>query len=127
MSGLDIGAHKTRAVVTDLRGNTLAARRVELDPALAAADRIRVVVETAHACWAEAEVEPDEITEVVCGVTGALRAAEGVNDVRTGPFGSGLSPYPLPGFSEPDLSAVLSAELRKPVAVANDVKLASPG
>ncbi len=125
VSGLDIGAHKTMAVVTDLRGNTLATRRLELDPSMDATDRIRAAVETAHACWAEAQIEPDDITGVACGVTGTLRAAEGIHDVRVGPFGSELSPYSLPGFDQVDLNAVLSTELGKPVAVANDVKLAA--
>ena len=39
VAGLDIGAHKALAVVTDLRGTTLATHRVELDPALEAPDR----------------------------------------------------------------------------------------
>jgi predicted NBD/HSP70 family sugar kinase len=125
VSGLDIGAHKTMAVVTDLRGNTLASRRLELDPSMGATERIRAAVETAHACWVEAQIEPDDITGVACGVTGTLRAAEGIHDVRVGPFGSGLSPYSLPGFDQVDLNAVLSTELGKPVAVANDVKLAA--
>jgi predicted NBD/HSP70 family sugar kinase len=125
VSGLDIGAHKAMAVVTDLRGNTLATHRLELDPALDATGRLRAAVETARACWADARLEPDDITGVACGVTGTLRAAEGVHDVRVGPVGSGLAPYSLPGFTEVDVAGALSDGLGKPVAVANDVKLAA--
>jgi predicted NBD/HSP70 family sugar kinase len=125
VSGLDIGAHKAMAVVTDLRGNTLATHRVELDPDLDAAGRLQAAVDTARGCWAAAQVEPHDITGVACGVTGTLRAAEGVHDVREGPVGSGLAPYSLPGFTEVDVARALSAGLGRPVAVANDVKLAA--
>ncbi len=125
VSGLDIGAHKAMAVVTDLRGRTLATHRVELDPELPASDRVRAAVAAAHNSWAQANLGPADITGVACGVTGALRAAEGVHDVREGPFGSGLAPYSLPGFTEIDVAGELSAGLGKPVAVANDVKLAA--
>ncbi|MFG1815401.1 ROK family protein [Kribbella sp. NPDC049174] len=125
VSGLDIGAHKAMAVVTDLRGRTLATHRVELDPELPAVDRVRAAVEAARDSWAQADLSPADITGIACGVTGALRAAEGVHDVREGPFGSGLAPYSLPGFTEIDVAGELSAGLGKPVAVANDVKLAA--
>jgi predicted NBD/HSP70 family sugar kinase len=125
VGGLDIGAHKAMAVVTDLRGKTLATHRVELDPELPAPDRVRAAVEAAHHSWTEANLGPADITGVACGVTGALRAAEGVHDVREGPFGSGLAPYSLPGFTEIDVAGELSAGLGTPVAVANDVKLAA--
>jgi len=125
VSGLDIGAHKTLAVVTDLRGNTLATSRRELDPELDAAGRLSAAVETARACWVEAQLAPSDITGVACGVTGTLRAAEGVHDVGHGPVGSGLAPYSLPGFTEVDVPGALSEGLGRPVAVANDVKLAA--
>jgi len=125
VSGLDIGAHKAMAVVTDLRGRTLATHRVELDPELPASDRVRAAVAAACNSWAQANLGPADITGVACGVTGALRAAEGVHDVREGPFGSGLAPYSLPGFTEIDVAGELSAGLGKPVAVANDVKVAA--
>jgi predicted NBD/HSP70 family sugar kinase len=125
VSGLDIGAHKAMAVVTDLRGRTLATHRVELDPDLPASDRVRAAVDAARHSWAQANLGPADITGIACGVTGALRAAEGVHDVREGPVGSGLAPYSLPGFTEIDVAGELSAGLGKPVAVANDVKLAA--
>nr|WP_275402417.1 ROK family protein [Streptomyces sp. SID13031] len=125
VSGFDIGAHKAMAVVTDLRGNTLASRRVELDPDLPARDRLQAAIDTTRACWADAALDPAQITGVACGITGALRAAEGVSDVRVGPFGANLAPYSLPGFTEVDVAQVLSDGLGQPVAVANDVKLAA--
>lgn len=125
VSGLDIGAHKAMAVVTDLRGRTLATHRVELDPELPASDRVQAAVEAARISWSQANLGPADITGIACGVTGALRAAEEVHDVREGPFGSGLAPYSLPGFTEIDVAGELSAGLGKPVAVANDVKLAA--
>ncbi|GAA3588760.1 ROK family protein [Kribbella ginsengisoli] len=125
VSGIDIGAHKAMAVVTDLRGNTLASRRVELDPNLPATERLQAAIDTTKACWADAELEPTAITGIGCGITGTLRAAEGVSDVRVGPVGSGLAPYSLPGFTEVDVAKALSDGLGKPVAVANDVKLAA--
>ncbi|MFI5733584.1 ROK family protein [Kribbella sp. NPDC051587] len=125
VSGIDIGAHKAMAVVTDLRGNTLATQRVELDPTLDAAGRLAAAIEITRATWREAGLGPAEITNAACGVTGALRAGEGVQDVRRGPIGSGLAVYSLPGFTEVDVAAELSAGLGVPVAVANDVKLAA--
>ncbi|MEV6283791.1 ROK family protein [Kribbella sp. NPDC051770] len=125
VSGLDIGAHKVMAVVTDLRGTALASHRIELDPALPAAERLQAAVCAARQCWSTAGLEPGDISAIACGVTGTLHAAEGVHDVREGPVGAGLAPYSLPGFTEVDVAAELSAELGKPVAVANDVKLAA--
>lgn len=125
VSGLDIGAHKAMAVVTDLRGRTLATHRVELDPDLPASERVTAAVRATQTAWTQAQLTPADITGVACGVTGALRAAEGVHDVREGPFGSGLAPYSLPGFTEIDVAGELSDRLGKPVAVANDVKLAA--
>ncbi|WBQ04317.1 ROK family protein [Kribbella sp. CA-293567] len=125
VSGIDIGAHKSMSVVTDLRGNTLASRRVELDPGLPARDRLQAAIDTTLACWADAGLDPTAITGVACGITGALRAAEGVSDVRVGPFGASLAPYSLPGFTEVAVPGILSDGLGRPVAVANDVKLAA--
>ncbi|WP_328988447.1 ROK family protein [Kribbella sp. NBC_01245] len=125
VSGIDIGAHKTMAVVTDLRGNTLATHRQELDPELDAPARLREAVATTRACWAQAEIPPEAISGIACGVTGTLRAPEGVHDVAAGPVGSGLAPYSLPGFTTTDVPGVLSEALGRPVAVANDVKLAA--
>jgi predicted NBD/HSP70 family sugar kinase len=125
VAGLDIGAHKALAVVTDLRGNLLATERVELDPDLEAGARIRAAIEVVRSSWARAKVGASDISGIACGVTGALRAAEGVHDVREGPVGSALAPYSLPGFTEIDVAGELSAGLGKPVAVANDVKLAA--
>lgn len=125
VAGLDIGAHKALAVVTDLRGNTLAVRRVELSPDLGGHERLRAAMDVARKSWADAHLGPDDITGVACGVTGLLRASEGVHDVREGPFGSGLAPYSLPGFTEVDVAGALSAGLGRPVTVENDVKLAA--
>ncbi|MFI7610371.1 ROK family protein [Nonomuraea terrae] len=125
VSGIDIGAHKTLAVVTDLRGNPLASHRRELDPDLDAPQRLQAAVETARECWRDAGLDPSEITGAACGVTGTLRAPEGVLDVAAGQAGSGLTPYSLPGFTEVDVAATLSEGLGLPVAVANDVKLAA--
>ncbi|WP_405059529.1 ROK family protein [Kribbella sp. NBC_01505] len=125
VSGIDIGAHKAMAVVTDLRGTALATQRVELDPSLDAPARLRAAVEVTRAAWHEAGLGASEITNAACGVTGALRAGEAARDVRDGPIGSGLAVYSLPGFTDVDVAAELSAGLGVPVAVANDVKLAA--
>jgi predicted NBD/HSP70 family sugar kinase len=125
VTGLDIGAHKAMAVVTDLRGRTLAQRRVALDPGLDAVSRLRAAADIAHACWAEVGLTAGEITAVGCGVTGAVRTDHRVRDVSSGPTGSGLATYSLPGFTEVDVAATLSAAVGRPVIVANDVKLAA--
>lgn len=125
VSGIDIGAHKTMTVVTDLRGTTLATRRLELDPDQDATGRLKAAVNTTRECWAEAGVTTAGIDAVACGVTGAVRAADGVRDVTAGPAGSGLAPYALPGFTEVDVTAALSHGLGRPVTVENDVKLAA--
>jgi predicted NBD/HSP70 family sugar kinase len=125
VSGMDIGAHKTLAVVTDLRGEPLAMRRRELDPDQDAPSRLRDAADTALACWADAGLRPADITAVACGVTGALRAEHGARDVSTGPAGAGLATYSLPGFIHVDVAATLSAGTGRPVIVANDVKLAA--
>ncbi|ONI84837.1 hypothetical protein ALI22I_30605 [Saccharothrix sp. ALI-22-I] len=125
VGGIDIGAHKTMAVVTDLRGETLALRRRELDPDQDAPSRLRDAVDNALACWADAGLRPEDVTAVACGVTGALRAEHGARDVSAGRSGGGLATYSLPGFTEVDVAATLSAGTGRPVTVANDVKLAA--
>lgn len=125
VTGMDIGAHKTMAVVTDLRGRTLAEHRAALDPDLGARDRIRAAAATAHACWAKAGLTAGEITAVGCGVTGALRDDHRARDVSSGPTGSGLAIYSLPGFTDVDATAELAHAVGRPVTVANDVKLAA--
>lgn len=125
VSGMDIGAHKTLALVTDLRGETLAMRRRELDPGLDAPSRLRAAADNTLECWADAGLTPADITAIACGVTGALRTGRGARDVSTGPAGSGLATYSLPGFTEVDVAAALSTGIGRPVTVANDVKLAA--
>jgi predicted NBD/HSP70 family sugar kinase len=125
VTGLDIGAHKAMAVVTDLRGRTLAQHRVALDPGLDAPGRLRAAAAAAHACWAGAGLTAEDVTAVGCGVTGAVRSDQRVRDVSSGPTGSGLATYSLPGFTEVDVAAELSAAVGRPVTVANDVKLAA--
>ena len=125
VTGMDIGAHKAMAVVTDLRGRTLAQRRVALDPELDAVSRLRVAAEVARSCWADVGLTADEITAVGCGVTGAVRTDHRVRDVSSGPTGSGLATYSLPGFTEVDVAATLAHTVGRPVTVANDVKLAA--
>jgi predicted NBD/HSP70 family sugar kinase len=125
VTGMDIGAHKAMAVVTDLRGRVLAQHRVALDPDLDAPSRLREAAGAAHGCWAEAGLTAADITAVGCGVTGTLRADHHVRDVSSGPTGSGLATYSLPGFTEVDVAAALSAAVGRPVTVANDVKLAA--
>ncbi|WP_158839548.1 ROK family protein [Saccharothrix deserti] len=125
VGGLDIGAHKTMAVVTDLRGEALAVRRRELDPDQDAPSRLRDAADNALACWVDAGLRPEDVTAVACGVTGALRAEHGARDVSAGRSGGGLATYSLPGFTEVDVAATLSAGTGRPVTVANDVKLAA--
>lgn len=125
VTGMDIGAHKAMAVVTDLRGRILAEHHVPLDPDLDAPDRVRAAAENAHICWARAGLAAAEITAVGCGVTGAVRADHHVRDVSSGPTGSGLATYSLPGFTDVDVAAELTKAVGRPVTVANDVKLAA--
>jgi predicted NBD/HSP70 family sugar kinase len=125
VTGMDIGAHKTMAVVTDLRGRTLAQHRVTLDPDLDATARLYAAAEAVHVCWAQVGLTAGDVTAVGCGVTGAVRADHRVLDVSSGPTGSGLATYSLPGFTEVDVAAELSDAVGKPVTVANDVKLAA--
>ncbi|GAA0582063.1 ROK family transcriptional regulator [Kribbella sandramycini] len=124
-TGIDIGAHKTMTVVTDLRGNTLARHRVELDPESTADERLRIVTDAVQHIWRKTHLVPEDIIGIACGVTGALRVSDRVQDVRQGPVGSDLTVYSLPGFTEVDVPAVLAEGLGRPVTVANDVKLAA--
>jgi hypothetical protein len=125
VTGMDIGAHKAMAVVTDLRGRTLAEHRVPLDPDQDASSRLRAAADTAHACWAKVGLTADEVTAVGCGVTGAVRTDHRVRDVSSGPTGSGLATYSLPGFTGVDVASALTEAVGRPVTVANDVKLAA--
>jgi predicted NBD/HSP70 family sugar kinase len=125
VTGMDIGAHKAMAVVTDLRGSTLAQHRVALDPDLDAPARLRAAADAVHACWAKVGLTAGDVTAVGCGVTGAVRADHRVLDVSSGPTGSGLATYSLPGFIDVDVAAELSEAVGRPVTVANDVKLAA--
>lgn len=123
--GMDIGAHKAMAVVTDLRGRTLAVQRTELDPGQDAPGRLRAAAGTARTCWTKIGLTSADVSAVWCGVTGAVRAEHRVHDVSARRSGAGLATYSLPGFSEVDVPAELTDAVGLPVTVANDVKLAA--
>jgi predicted NBD/HSP70 family sugar kinase len=125
VTGLDIGAHKAMAVVTDLRGRIRGQHLVALDPDQDASSRLRAAAGAARACWGEVGLSMDDISAVGCGVTGAVRTDHRVRDVSSGPTGSGLATYSLPGFTGVDVAAVLGDAVGLPVTVANDVKLAA--
>lgn len=114
--GVDIGEHKVRAAVADLRGDLVAERCDELDdPYCAAADRLKAIRSTIAATLAETEVGLDAVLAACVGCTG------GMDDERGEILYSSALP---PGFN---LRRAVQRALGPVVAIENDCNLAVLG
>jgi glucokinase len=114
--GIDLGGTKIEAVVVDSRNKVLGSARrptpTEGGPPDVAAQLSAALTEAAHA----AGLEPDQLQGVGVG-------SPGVIDDATGAVTSARN---LPGWDGKfELGSTLSAELRAPVFVGNDVQVAT--
>ncbi|TGO05147.1 ROK family transcriptional regulator [Serinibacter arcticus] len=110
--GLDIGAHRIAALLTDLAGDVLVEDHVTVDPELGAAARLAALDALVVGVLDTHGSAPDAVWAVAAAVTGPVDATG-----RTPLFS------PLPGWTEVDLVGHLRRTLPCPVQVENDVKL----
>jgi len=111
--GLDIGVHRLSVLLADLDGTVLLEHQVAVDPALLPPQRLEALDRAVGVALAEHGSTPQDVWAVGAAVTGPVDA-------------SGRTPLfsPLPGWTDVDLVAHLSATFSCPVSVENDVKLA---
>ncbi|MEU2674856.1 ROK family transcriptional regulator [Streptomyces sp. NPDC007164] len=114
--GLDIGAHKVLAVVTDLGGQVLATRQTAVSPELPAADRIAAARTLGHRTLRGAGLRAADVQAVGVGATGVVDAAGTVR----------LSSL-LPDWTGTDLPGSFSEPFGAEVIAGNDTKLAALG
>ena len=116
LAAVDIGGSNTRAAITDVRGQILAERR---EPT-ASGGGPRIVehaAEMVRAAVSTASVEPDSLSTVAVSVPGVL-------DPDGGTVHYAIN---IDQFTPFDFRGPLSAALRAPVAVENNVNLAAMG
>lgn len=114
--GIDLGGTKIEAVIVDARNQVLSSARrptpTEGGPSDVAAQCSAALIEAAHA----ARLEPEQLQGVGVGSPGVIDEATGaVSSARNLPHWDGKF----------DLGPALSAELRTPVFVGNDVQVAT--
>ncbi|WP_405687946.1 ROK family protein [Streptomyces sp. NBC_01387] len=114
--GIDIGAHKTLAVVTDLRGTVLAERRTSLSPEEGATGRLAAVRRNAVRCLSAAGSSRQRLTAAGIGTTGV------VDDE-----GRVALSHVLPEWTGLDLRSAVGRWLSCPVLVENDMRLGALG
>ncbi|GAA4959844.1 putative NBD/HSP70 family sugar kinase [Nonomuraea thailandensis] len=112
--GVDVGAHKVLAMLSDLDGTVAATSRLPVDPGAGPAERLAVADAAVDECLAAAGLRPDEIWAITVGVTGPVDAGG-----RTALF------TPLPGWESVSPAEHLATRFSCPVQVENDCKLAA--
>ncbi|NLU71916.1 ROK family transcriptional regulator [Streptomyces sp. HNM0575] len=113
--GIDVGAHTARAVLADLRGESVAERQITFDdPDVEARRRIALVRDLAAGTVHDAGFGPGHVLSVCVGTSGTISEA-GVVRVRTG----------IPGFLDVDLRTAMAEGFGWHVTVENDCNLAA--
>lgn len=107
--GIDAGPHKVLAVLADLRGETVAAHRVEVPPDGSA---FEAMGEAVDALLAEAEVDAADVMSCVIGAPGVV--ADG--QIMHAPS--------VPTWTSGQLIDVLAERVSVPIEVHNDANLA---
>ncbi|GIG69530.1 ROK family transcriptional regulator [Phytomonospora endophytica] len=114
--GIDVGAHKILAVVSDLGGDVRATFRTDVDPELAAPDRLAAMRAALRAVAAEAGVNLSDVRALGVGTSGIVD-----------PTGKVTLSGHLPGWTGTHLPTELSGIVPGRVVVANDSNLAALG
>ncbi|UBU12769.1 ROK family protein [Nonomuraea gerenzanensis] len=111
--GVGVGGSRLRAMVTDLNGAVVAARRASHHPSMPAGDRLDAIAELVGAVLAEAGPAVRDVTAVGVGTTGTVDGS-----------GRVVKSVALAGWTGLDLRGELSRRIQAPVLVDNDMRLA---
>ncbi|WP_433326248.1 ROK family protein [Spirillospora sp. CA-294931] len=112
--GLDIGAHKILAVVTDLEGNPAGHHRADARPGDTAPERLDTARTAIAAALADAGLGRDDLWAAAVGTAGIITSEGRVEKSVV-----------LPGWTGLALAEELSRGLPCPIAVENDCSLAA--
>jgi predicted NBD/HSP70 family sugar kinase len=112
VAGVDIGAHRVRAIVADLDGTALARERVPVDAGAPPAARLAAARAALDGCLATAEVAAADLRAVGVGTPGLV--------ARDGRVTTSV----LPGWSGLALAEMVGAHLPCTVVAENDANLA---
>jgi predicted NBD/HSP70 family sugar kinase len=110
VAGVDVGAHRVRAIVTDLDGAALAGERVPVAADAPRGERLAAARAALARCLAAAGLTADELSAAGVGTPGLVS--------RDGRVTTSV----LPGWSGLELAGAL--DLRCPVVAENDANLA---
>ncbi|NEA56547.1 ROK family protein [Streptomyces sp. SID13666] len=119
--GVDVGAHKILVTVADLRGKVTSVRRTEVDPALAAKERLAAMGDAVTACLAASAPSADRNP-----LLAAVIASPGIIDAE----GRVLLSNVLPEWTGLNLAEELARILGPgsvdgPIRAENDMRLAA--
>ncbi|WP_043632625.1 ROK family transcriptional regulator [Nonomuraea candida] len=112
--GIDIGAHKVLALVTDLAGRTVSSGRVAVDGRTIRQERLEAVWRAVEAALVAAGLGPSDVWGVAVGSIGVVNREGLVTRVEA-----------LPDWQGVDLIGHLGQRLTCPIAIENDSKLAA--
>ncbi len=112
--GMDIGEHRVRVAVADLRGDEVARRERALEHPGDGAEKLTLVRRTAAAALRAAGLRRDDVLAAAVGCTGGMDAATG----RV------LFSSAFPGLTDLNLRTALRRTLGPTVLVENDCNLA---
>ena len=112
--GVDVGAHKILALLSDLDGKVVQTVRRQVTPQDNPDERLAALDQAIVDCLDQTGLAPADLWQVTVGVTGPVDATG-----RTTLF------TPLPGWSEVDPVGHLRLRFSCPIRVENDCKLAA--
>ncbi|WP_432827598.1 ROK family transcriptional regulator [Dactylosporangium sp. CA-092794] len=110
--GVDVGPHKTMAIVTDLAGTVLAQVRHEIDGVHQGGELATDVLALTESALGEAGVAPESVAAIGVGTPGVVADGEVL-----------MAPS-IPGWAGNRLGADLTTRFDCPVLIDNDVNLA---
>ncbi|WP_344884725.1 ROK family transcriptional regulator [Allokutzneria multivorans] len=114
--GLHIGPHKVYAVISDLHGEVVGAKRVELSPDVPGPERLIRARRAVQQCLQAAGVARDELWAVAVGTPGLVDRDGRISLCSV-----------LDGWTGLDLAGELGAHFACPVRVENDANTAALG
>lgn len=117
VAGVDLGASHARAALTDLTGEVLAERRVDLDIADGPETVLTWVTESVTALLAECDRSVAELGAIGMGLPGPVEHSTG----------RAINPPIMPGWDRYDVPAHIQRALPVPVLVDNDVNIMALG
>lgn len=115
VAGIDLGRHRVRAAVADLRGEPLSMATVEITPDAAASERLAAARTVLEACCEKARLRYSQVWVAAAGARGVIHG------------GKVVAAGGMPGWTGVDLESELRTILERPVLVGNDCNIATVG